>query len=221
MIDIDAWLNQYVSAVRSLFGNRVWFIGMQGSYGRGEASEKSDIDVVLILDSLTAGDIAAYRSVLDGLDHRGLICGFLSGREELLRWEPSDLFQFCHDTTPVLGSLDEVLKKVDPDAVRRAVRIGACNIYHGCVHNMLFEKSPDILRGLFKSATFVIRAAVYGRTQRFCRSLADLTPCAEEKEQKVIAAYKKMISGAEEDFDDVSELLFSWAQGIITASEGG
>jgi len=49
-----------------------------------------------------------------------------------MNWEPSDLFQFCHDTTPIKGSLDEVMAVVDESAVNRAIKIGACNIYHGC-----------------------------------------------------------------------------------------
>jgi len=48
------------------------------------------------------------------------------------KWEPSDLFQFYYDTTPIVGSLDELLIKIDKEAVDRAIKIGACNIYHGC-----------------------------------------------------------------------------------------
>ena len=43
------WLEKYVHEVVSTFGYRIWFIGVQGSYARGEATEESDIDVVLIL----------------------------------------------------------------------------------------------------------------------------------------------------------------------------
>lgn len=44
------------------FGNRVWFVGLQGSYGRGEARDTSDIDVVVILDELSASDIGVYNA---------------------------------------------------------------------------------------------------------------------------------------------------------------
>lgn len=40
------WLEKYVHEVVSTFGYRIWFIGVQGSYARGEATEESDIDVV-------------------------------------------------------------------------------------------------------------------------------------------------------------------------------
>ena len=216
MIDIDSWLESCMKALKETFGDRLWFVGLQGSYGRGEATETSDIDMVVILDAFSPADIAAYRGMLDGLEHRELICGFLSGREELLCWEPSDLFQFCHDTTPILGSLDPILEKVDADAVDRAIRIGACNIYHGCVHNMVFERDVSVLRGLYKAATFVIRAAVYRRTKRFCRQLRELDSFAGEQEREIISDYTKLLQNGEADFDSLSGRLFAWAQQTIT-----
>ena len=161
MINITTWLDGFLKALHDTFEGRVWFVGLQGSYGRGEATETSDIDVVVILDELSASDIGEYKAMLDTLPHRELICGFLSGKDELLGWEPSDLFQFYYDTTPIKGSLDELLAVIDGAAVDRAIKIGACNIYHGCVHNMLHEKSDDILHGLYKSASFVVQAIAF------------------------------------------------------------
>lgn len=107
------------------FGERLWFAGLQGSRGRGEETEESDIDLVVILDELTPGDIRTYDKMLDGLPDRELACGFLSGKEELFRWEPSDLFQFYYDTRPIVGSLDELLGRIDEEAVRRACKCQA------------------------------------------------------------------------------------------------
>ena len=53
MFNLDRWLDKYIEAVDAAFGARIVFIGLQGSYARGEAHEGSDIDVVLILNSLT------------------------------------------------------------------------------------------------------------------------------------------------------------------------
>lgn len=57
MIEITAWMNQFLKALNKNFGDRVWFVGLQGSYGRGEATESSDIDIVVILDELSPLDI--------------------------------------------------------------------------------------------------------------------------------------------------------------------
>lgn len=140
MIDMNAWMQEFLQKLNETFGERVWFVGLQGSYGRGEATETSDIDVVVILDKLSVLDIQAYNEMLNALSYRNLICGFLSGKTEILNWEPSDLFQFYYDTTPIKGSLDELLSEIDERAVDRAIKIAVCNIFHGCVHNMLYEE---------------------------------------------------------------------------------
>ena len=221
MIDVGTWLESYLQAMKNVFGERLWFVGLQGSYGRGEATESSDLDVVAVLTSVNAADIEAYRGLLDTLPHREMICGFFSGREELLHWDPADLFQFCQDTTPLLGSLDAVLAKVDSSAVSRAVRTGACNIYHGCVHNMLFQRDADTLRGLYKAATFVIRAMVYLRAGRFCRRLDELEHLAQDADALIAAAYAQMTRNGIREFGAQSETLFQWAQGVIARESDG
>lgn len=37
--------------------------------------------------------------------------------------EPSDLFQFCYDTTPILGTLQDLINNKHKEAVQRAIRI--------------------------------------------------------------------------------------------------
>ena len=49
MVDITAWMNDFLQNLNHTFENRVWFVGLQGSFARGEATETSDIDVVVIL----------------------------------------------------------------------------------------------------------------------------------------------------------------------------
>ena len=78
MLDINAWIQNFLQTLNNTFGARVWFVGLQGSYARGEATENSDIDVVVILDELSASDIKTYNAMLDSLSNRELICGFLS-----------------------------------------------------------------------------------------------------------------------------------------------
>ena len=212
MIDITVWMPKFLQALNETFGNRVWFVGLQGSYGRGEATETSDIDVVVILDELSAMDIHTYNTMLDVLPHRELICGFLSGKDEILNWESSDLFQFCYDTTPIKGSLDEVLAVVDESAVSRAIKIGACNIFHGCVHNMLHEKSEDILRGLYKSASFVVQAIVFKQTGSYINHQKGLLQVVSSDERVIVEIFLSLKNGGTVDFALMSETLFTWAK---------
>ena len=212
MIEITAWMDSFLKALNDTFENRVWFVGLQGSYSRGEANETSDIDVVAILDELSASDIQKYNNMIDTLPHRELICGFLSGKDELLSWEPSDLFQFCNDTTPIKGSLDEVMAVVDESAVNRAIKIGACNIFHGCVHNMLHEKSEDILRGLYKSDSFVVQAIIFKQTGNYISHQKDLLQVVSSDERVIVEIFLSLKNGGTVDFTLMSETLFTWAK---------
>ena len=212
MIDASVFMDEFISALKVAFGDRVWFVGLQGSYGRGEATENSDIDTVVILDGLNSCDVRKYNEMLDTLPHRALICGFLSGKDEIMSWEPADLFQFYYDTLPIMGSLDGLLSVINADAVDRAIKIGACNIYHGCVHNMLYEKSEEILRGLYKSASFVVQAICFKETGKYVRCQRDLRETVSADERTIVDTFLHLKNGGEADFDRMSDVLFEWCR---------
>ena len=216
MIDINDWINRFLKILNDTFGERVWFVGLQGSYNRGEARNTSDIDVVVILDQLSAADIQKYNAMLDTLPNRELICGFVSGKNELLDWEPSDLFQFYHDTTPIKGSLEEVVAVVDETAVNRAIKIGACNIYHGCVHNMVHEKSEDALKALYKSASFVVQAIAFKQTGKYVKHQSELRYVVSTDERVIVDTFLNLKNGGMVDFNSMSEALFAWAKKWIS-----
>ena len=211
MTDISLFTDLFLKGLDEHFCDRVWFVGLQGSYGRGEATENSDIDMVVILDELTTDDIQTYDDFLDTLPNRELVCGFLSGKKEILNWDPADLFQFYYDTTPIRGSLDVLVPLLDDTAVRRAIKTGACNIYHGCVHNMLYEKSDEILLGLYKAASFVVQAIVFMQTGTYVKHQKDLLCVVTKDEQTIVNTFLALKNGAKVEFNDMSETLFSWA----------
>jgi len=212
VVEITAWMHTFLQTLDQTFGARVWFVGLQGSYGRGEATETSDIDAVVILDELSAADIQTYHAMLDTLPNRELICGFLSGKNELLHWDASDLFQFYNDTKPIRGSLDELLPLLDSAAVNRAIKMGACNIYHGCVHNMLYEKSDEILIGLYKAASFVVQAICFQQTGRYISQQKELLEVIAPDEQAVLEHFMTLKKGGRVEFAEMSETLFAWSQ---------
>lgn len=212
MIDIDIWIKDFLKALDETFKQRVWFVGIQGSYARGEATENSDIDMVVILDELTINDLQIYDRMLDTLSYRELICGFLSGKGELMNWNAADLFQFYYDTKPIKGSLDDLLVLIDDTALNRAIKTGVCNIYHGCVHNILYDKSEDILKGLYKAASFVVQAIYFKQTGHYIRQQSELLKIVLSEERIIVDAFLTIKNGGVIDFKEMSNILFTWSQ---------
>ncbi|MBR2957885.1 MAG: nucleotidyltransferase domain-containing protein [Clostridia bacterium] len=219
MTDIKTFLNLFLKALDNTFGERVWFVGLQGSYARGEATKTSDIDTVVILDEVSAEDIRAYNTILDTLPDRNLLCGFFSGIAELLNWEPADLFQFYYDTKPLKGSLEELLPLLDETAVNRAIKVGACNIYHGCVHNMLFDKNEDILKGLYKAASFVVQAVYFSKLGEYISRQQDLLEKVSADEKIIVETFISLKNGGAVEFEKMSENLLCWSQAWISKTK--
>jgi len=219
-IDIDTWIQQCLSKLKDLFASRLAFVGLQGSYGRGEETDDSDIDVVVILDHADPKDLKAHGTMLDSLPNREKICGFISGLQELKNWERSDLFQFYYDTTPIYGNIDFIKELICEEDVRRAIRIGACNLYHMCGHNMVHEKDGELLKSLYKSATFTVQAISYLQTRTYRKRKMELLPVLRQPERKILEtaiAMRQQTGLAQAEFDLFSEQLFSWASDLIAA----
>ena len=67
MCNIQSWMEQLAEELKNEFGSRLWFLGLQGSFGRGERTAESDIDAVVILDRVDPEDLQRYSGLLDRL----------------------------------------------------------------------------------------------------------------------------------------------------------
>ena len=160
-MDLAMWLPQFTHAMEEAFGERLLFLGLQGSRARGEALADSDIDTVVILDHLTGEDLEHFRSAVQILPYREKLCGFVSGAEVLAAWDRGELFQSVRDTVPLRGDLSTLVPPTGWEEAKKAVHTGACAIYHGCCHNLLYERSRESLAALYKTARFTLRAKAW------------------------------------------------------------
>ena len=212
------WLENFVKEMKKGFDSRIEFIGLQGSHGRGEASEESDIDIVIILDKVEIEDLKKYDEIISKMEDREKICGFISGKEELINWEKADVFQFYYDTEPLVGNIDFLIPTIKKSDVRRAILVGSCNIYHMCGHNILHEKDLELLFSLYKAASFVLQAKYYYETGRYIKKKADLLPKLSEQDEKILKIYmeiKKIENTSEGKFLNYSTELFNWSSLLI------
>lgn len=220
--EFKAWLKNFTETISSLFRGRIVCIGLQGSRERGEATDESDIDVVVILDAVSIEDLEKYDSAISRMKFSDKICGFISGREELEAWDKADLFQFYHDTRPIVGSIEFLKPLISDSDVRRAVLRGACDICHMCTHNFLHEKDADILAALYKASVFVIQAEYYCENGVYVRSRAELADRLEGDERNIMRNFISLKSSGKSvghDFRTLSALLLSWSRKTIIKFE--
>ena len=91
MTDIKNIMDEYVEAVKNIYGSNLKRIILYGSYARGEATELSDIDI-MILVSLDDLSIKNYSDKLSditfdiNLDNDLMIMPIVKNEEHFNKW---------------------------------------------------------------------------------------------------------------------------------------
>ena len=213
MIEIQQYLNLFQRKLKETFEKEIIFFGIQGSYGRGEATENSDIDVVVIFENLGTKQLLKYKNMIDELPFREKLCGFVSGKQELLHWTASELFQFYYDTTPILGTLDDLLPLITQEKIKEAVKTAACTIYHSACHNLLHERNAEICKALYKSAVFLLQAKSFLETGMYSKTKKELLSKLSEKDAFILSALQYEFS--QQNLESLSSSLMDWTSHII------
>ena len=190
MVDIKVWMGELAEKLTGRFGDRLLFLGLQGSYGRGEAGEDSDIDVVTVLDRVELADLDEYRAAVRGMPEGEKACGFLCGAAELKSWPKYDLCQLARDVWAYRGELGPLLPPLGREDLAQAAAIGASGIYHAAVHTYLYapkDNWPGFLKEAHKGAFFALRALYELRTGESVRAKRDLLPRLSGDEREILA----------------------------------
>ena len=80
---------------------------------------------------------------------------------------------------------------------------------------MLHEKSDEILKTLYKSASFVVQAIVFKQKGRYIRSQTELLGIVSPDEKNIINTFLGFKSGKAVDFENDSRVLFDWVKNCI------
>ena len=219
-MDAFAWAKRAKETLEAEFGDRLRFVGLQGSRARGEAHEDSDIDLVVLLDRVDVGDLERYRTVVASMPRSELACGLIGSERVLATWPRHELFQFYHDTRALFGELPDVSPFTNTDALQ-AARIGASGIYHAACHACVFggDATDDILGSLFKGAFFSLQALQFVRTGVYPRTKAELAAQLEGDEARILEIGRTWEAHHPEDDaerHELIDLLLRWSEGVIS-----
>lgn len=215
-INIAQWMENLVEKLKTRFDERLAFVGLQGSRSRGEEREGSDIDTVVIIEDMTAEDVAAYKALIADMPHSQLACGFIASSDMLASWPRSDSINLVMDTKPVYGSLDFMDMSFSKEDARASAKAGASEIYHAICHALAFDNPPleDTVSACVKSAFFVMRSLRYAETGEYPASRKRMKEIASENERLLLEAYNEPVDF---DTDVLVQKLSEYSRSIITS----
>ncbi len=160
MFDLNKYLADLTLNCRSSFGERLLYMGLLGSWLRGEAHENSDVDVMVILDQFSVRDMDTYREILKKIGFYEKSCGFICGKEEMKRWSPLEVCQLRHTTKDLLGALADYLPAAAREDEINYVKLSLGNLYHELCHRYIHadrDKNTAKFRGTCKNAFYLIQ----------------------------------------------------------------
>lgn len=215
MFDLDLYIQNLLSRLKASFGERLVYVGLQGSYLRGEAHENSDIDIMAVIDGLTADDLMRYKSILEEIGYYDKSCGFICGKAEMAHWNPLEICHLLHTTKDLYGALAELVPAYSREDERNFIKLSLGNVYHELCHRRIHadkDKNISALPQVYKAVFFIIQDLYYLENDVFYNSKAELIKHLVGKSKAVMLKAAELQGGAEYDFDSAFELLFSWCR---------
>ena len=219
MADYLRYIEDMLVHLREAFGQRLCYVGLQGSYLRGEAHDGSDLDLMVVIDALTPQDLDRYRACLSFMGEEIPSCGFLCGREELAAWNPLEAAHVLHSTKDLFGTLAPLLPPYDREDHRRYAQLSLGNLYHALCHryvHTLPENSRAKLGHHEKELFFILQDLHYLRTGVFPPTRAALYDALSDEDRAVWDAVTEARDHAESyDFPSAFVLVFGWCQSVM------
>lgn len=215
VIDIESYIRQLIPLLKDCFGARLTYVGLQGSYLRGEATDTSDIDIMVVIDGLSVSDLEMYRTAIQSLGNFDKSCGFICGREDIANWNPLEICHLLNCTKDYFGVLRELVPAYTDNDIRNFVKLSVNNLYHEICHRYVHadrEKNVTKLPGTYKGVFFILQNLYYLTSGTFVATKAELLRLLEGKNREVLRHSISLNNGGVYDFADSFELLFTWCQ---------
>ena len=215
MINLYDYIMSLTKLLQDKFGKRLVYVGLQGSYFRGEATENSDIDIMVVIDHLTVSDLDEYRTIIKALPFSEKSCGFICSRDDLVKWNPLEICNLLHTTKDYFGTLTDLVPNYTKTDICHFVKMSVNNLYHAICHQYVHsESNRDIvtLSEAYKSVFFILQNLYCLKTDRFVLTKAELLTLLDGKDFEVLKRSMELKEKISCDFSESFALLFSWCQ---------
>lgn len=215
---IDNYIRKLISLLETQFGSRLIYVGLQGSYLRGEENADSDIDIMVVIDELSVSDLTDYRLIVQSLDHYEKSCGFICSKTDLMNWNPLEICHLFHSTKDYYGNLRGLIPEYSEKDIRNYIKISLNNLYHEICHRYIHTDSANNISHLpctYKAVFFILQNIYYLQHKEFVATKKELLALLKGKNYAVLARSIALNSGDLCDFSESFELLFTWCQDTL------
>ena len=215
MFKAEEYIQTLTQRLKNEYKNRLVYIGLQGSYLRGEATENSDIDIMVVIRDITVTDLTTYKNIILKLQDYDKSCGFICGLQELQNWNPLEICHLLHTTKDYYGTLANLVPEYTKNDVRTFIKMSIGNLYHELCHRYVHnseENNIAMLPFTYKSVFFVLQNVHYLESGVFLETKNELSKALTCTDKLVLDTAISMSRGEIFDFDKAFSLLFEWCK---------
>lgn len=213
MTNIPKWIENYAEQLQEEFTDEVVFMGLSHNFSQGFETQNKIYNIVIIFKELSDRTLRRYDRFIQKQPERNVIEGFVAGKEDVLHWEPSELFKLFYDTKSILGDLDFLVPLFDPETIARSIRISLGDLYRLTTENILYVKQNDDVEELYNLAVFIIKIIYLQSNETYTDDLETLMELVgDDRNRDIIKTAINLNEGENLNYELISERVFLWAQ---------
>ncbi len=219
MFRIDEYIDELTDKLIDAFGERLEYVGLQGSYLRHEETKNSDIDIMVVIDNITVEDLNIYQKVIVSIGNYDKSCGFICGKTDLAHWNPLEIFHLLKTTKDYYGELKSLVPTYTIEDERNYVKLSLNNLYHEICHRYIHadrEYNISKLPITCKSVFFIMQHLYYLSSGNFISTKRELLECVQDENRTVLELSMSLQNHSDYDFDSAFSILFNWCKNMLS-----
>ncbi len=218
MFRIYEYVDELIILLKDAFGERLMYIGLQGSYLRNEETKNSDIDIMAVIDNLSVEDLKTYQKALVSVGNFDKSCGFICGKADLEHWNPLEICHLLNTTKDYYGELKNLVPAYTIEDERNYVKLSLNNLYHEICHRYIHaDREYNVIKLPItcKSVFFIMQHLYYLKSGNFISTKRELLERVQDEDKIVLELSISLQNHTDYDFDRAFFVLFHWCQNAL------
>ncbi len=223
--EVDKWLKDFQVRLLKHFGERLVFLGHHGSWARGEARPESDIDTIVVLDSIDSEDLISFGKIVHSMpDADSLASGVFYSVSEIKSRPSFELVEYFYDCKNLYGKLDGIIDKPTSQDFIERIRVFAANNQEAARHYLLFPHNLNkVIHKLFypfKNCFYALQSWIYLKEGKYILKKDEIINLLSDDDDKDVVRVARDWKDSEKDREErplyYIELLERWCRKMLS-----